>query len=1270
MEIFITGIPLGATEFHLHDVLTPVLHGPSFAHYSTSDRPFNFIVRIFEPKKGARRGRGRLAIGGRTWRDGLLLVPSRAIGEYFLDSVNCCEDFMDPVIINEVFGQRLKFRAGKHELSERDLQRLEGPYVDAQALREDTERRAELSKLMEISKVEFGWHCHDDAISIEASLCSIDPPWSISFDVKHRRIVIENNAGMRVIIRFKAVRATLEGEKCFLWLDQPPIFDQQHQPNRNPNPDPNIDPDQHAPKSDRNVNVLNFNVNPIVANFDFGFNFDDIWRDIQLEGDLINDDYDFGLPEEELRDRLKSPNPHCPIFAYLRIICFSFSHSDQIGIFERKARTARLSIETSTAHDLVKRGHFSAMNVSKFRRSLKLLPYDIAFQLDGLLSRCIFHPSELLELVDPICAAIDEFGSEKTVILTRSLESQRGKYPRLPARELFYGLCQEIDDSRDYQPHKTSSLRRGRVSVASELFYCHRATITPTSTILAGPLPDETNRVIRQFSNNMSNFLRVEFREEDRHQIRQDEEVNTNTFIDERFGSILHDGLTVAGRKFELLGWSSSALREHAVWFIHPFEIIQDSQPVIVDGDYIRNSLGDFSKVIQCPARYGARIGQAFSATEPTIDIGFHEIIQIGDKESNTDPPSVFTDGVSPMSPELAAEIWSIMTNKQSKRRFKESPPPSAFQIRFGGAKGVFCVCSSMKGSRHIAIRPSMSKFESTDSVVEVSKAFDRPMDTFLNRPLVMLLETLGVPLKPLMELQRQALDRTEEKSWSCPTMAQLLEESGLGGAFALPSIFTHLSPRPGEVDITQRSGDPPSSMVAFLQRVIRFSVNHILWEIKYKARIKVPDAWTLVGVADEHDYLREGEIYACIRKLDGEIIYIEGPVLISRSPTVHPGDARMVRAIGRPPHFGSGVGLSLLFNCVVFSCRGKRSLPSMLAGGDLDGDIYALILDPNLHIVENKPPEEATVAKVLKNIGRSSNVRDLGDFVTDYIKNDMLGVISTRLLRTADKAEKCMEDEACLTLARLHSIAVDFPKTGIPVQFHEMPRAPKGLPDWDSGQANVDAESDSYYRSERHLGYLYREVKLPAVPEAKRTARQQLRLRRRRERQGEREMYVEDIQGIFESSKDENPVTQTLVQKIGSTFSVGREEDGESFDIIEEMMAIFQQYARELEIISSARPVVASRPLSEEEIVAGSIVATSSQYIRKGNIAAMRRESTDLCVMIRDAIKGVHLGERKPSDTSVLRRAWNAWKISVACEDSFGGKSFGLLACSIAFGC
>ncbi|KAG8806111.1 hypothetical protein FRC17_005171 [Serendipita sp. 399] len=156
----------------------------------------------------------------------------------------------------------------------------------------------------------------------------------------------------------------------------------------------------------------------------------------------------------------------------------------------------------------------------------------------------------------------------------------------------------------------------------------------------------------------------------------------------------------------------------------------------------------------------------------------------------------------------------------------------------------------------------------------------------------------------------------------------------------------------------------------------------------------------------------------------------------------------------------------------------------------------------------------------------------------------------------------------------------------------------------------------------------------------------------------------------------DKNPVTRTLIRRIKATYSVDQLET-DSPDILEEMLAIFETYVRELEIICSARSVVPSRPLLEEEIVAGSIVASCSQYrradsriqkLRKANIAAMRRESIDLCIMIKDAIRGVHLDEDEQSEKNTLRRAWNAWKVSVACEDSFGGKSFGLLACNIIF--
>jgi len=50
--------------------------------------------------------------------------------------------------------------------------------------------------------------------------------------------------------------------------------------------------------------------------------------------------------------------------------------------------------------------------------------------------------------------------------------------------------------------------------------------------------------------------------------------------------------------------------------------------------------------------------------------------------------------------------------------------------------------------------------------------------------------------------------------------------------------------------------------MWPFLERVLSFCANHVLRNLKYRARIPIPGSWMLVGVADEYDLLQEGEIY------------------------------------------------------------------------------------------------------------------------------------------------------------------------------------------------------------------------------------------------------------------------------------------------------------------------------------------------------------------------------------------------------------------------
>ena len=72
----------------------------------------------------------------------------------------------------------------------------------------------------------------------------------------------------------------------------------------------------------------------------------------------------------------------------------------------------------------------------------------------------------------------------------------------------------------------------------------------------------------------------------------------------------------------------------------------------------------------------------------------------------------------------------------------------------------------------------------------------------------------------------------------------------------------------------------------------------------------------------------------------------------------------------------------------------------------------------------------------------------DLVDFFINFQRNSNLGVIANTHLALADASSQGVKDERCKDLARLASVAVDFPKTGVPAK---VPREyhPEKYPDF-----------------------------------------------------------------------------------------------------------------------------------------------------------------------------------------------------------------------------
>src|SRR5438270_5593675 len=123
--------------------------------------------------------------------------------------------------------------------------------------------------------------------------------------------------------------------------------------------------------------------------------------------------------------------------------------------------------------------------------------------------------------------------------------------------------------------------------------------------------------------------------------IQQSRELKLDSILDDRWTALLENGIRLCERTFDFLGFSSSSLKEHSVWFLAK---IQLGEETITAAD-VREKLGDFSH-IRCPPRLAARIGQTFTTTTHSLELQVGEVITVKDVSRNG---YVFSDGVGTM---------------------------------------------------------------------------------------------------------------------------------------------------------------------------------------------------------------------------------------------------------------------------------------------------------------------------------------------------------------------------------------------------------------------------------------------------------------------------------------------------------------------------------------------------------------------------------------------------------------------------------------------
>ncbi|KAF3004792.1 hypothetical protein E8E13_002785 [Curvularia kusanoi] len=788
------------------------------------------------------------------------------------------------------------------------------------------------------------------------------------------------------------------------------------------------------------------------------------------------------------------------------------------------------------------------------------IDFDVAFQLTALVLKGTLSPVTMTNLIPGVHVLAGQHGSTKTAIGVRNLAHQI----QTPAPNV---------DGGDYQIDTILSMIETNITESQTEFnnvmgnkkhdhlaLIYKATVTPTGLLLRGPEWGVSNRVLRRYAKHTKHFMRVFFTDEDGLSVFHDSR-SSQEEVYARFKEVLCNGITIAGRVFEFLGFSHASLRYHAAWFMAPFE---ENGSQVCAKDVI-HALGDF-KNIHCSAKCAARIGQAFSDTVHSVRVPDDADV-IETKDDIIRNGRTFSDGCGTISRALLQKVWlSLPPNSRSKR-------PTVLQIRYRGAKGIVSLDSTLLGDQ-LHIRKSMTKYVAREGWrdLELCGAAYKPLNLFLNHQFIKILEDLNIPIKNLFAVQDDALKALE-----------LMVQHPLNAASFLGEVFV----------------------------ATQFPDEYGEWQ---------------------HRAL------------------ISDRVVVTQAPALHPGDIQLVKAVD----VDSESELKALRNCIVFSQKGHRDLPSQLSGGDLDGDLFHIIYDDRLIPDFVYPPAEYESAPA-KDLGRSVEASDIVDFFIDFMKMDRLGVISNKHKIRADRKIEGTRDAECIMLAKLASDAVDFSKSGNPADMSQIPPGRDHFkPDFmapghsfsinELGAAELnDIEDDDvddpdtlsvldpekgrsrYYKSYKALGELYRRI--------------------------DEKKFFTQMRDNFETAQTKFAWGgETLLQKLD--HYIDRKAVGVQWTHhLEFAKNLREEYEDNMvDIMYSMRPH-RGQPLTELEVFSGNILGKkermATKHIREANKEVQERFDRDVSDMARRIARGDTNWEGA-DDVEALPRAIACFKVSL----------------------
>ncbi|QRV85064.1 RNA-dependent RNA polymerase [Ceratobasidium sp. AG-Ba] len=326
----------------------------------------------------------------------------------------------------------------------------------------------------------------------------------------------------------------------------------------------------------------------------------------------------------------------------------------------------------------------------------------------------------------------------------------------------------------------------------------------------------------------------------------------------------------------------------------------------------------------------------------------------------------------------MSQKFMQLLAKKKKIIHRQRRYTPSVVQIRYRGYKGVLMIHPELdhEAKHHVHFRDSMRKLKTTSNNTFSAVDYSRPYQfARLNNDIVVLLSALGITTETLVAKQQAYFEWIEAARTD--TFAAINFLDALGRHSSAERVL--LDGIDNESVQTEIKAAQAAEVTAFRKPDTE----------KERCRIFLLKSRFLFGVCDPYGILEEGEVH--VRILEPRM----GPTTLS--------------------------GIDLMV--IVFSGKGKRAAPSMSSGGDLDGDRFTVVWDPE--IVPKTLAQSYNYPPARSSVNMKITRKDLATHFANY-NNMSLGRVAALHIKWA-RAKGAMSPE-CQQLNALHSQSVEGP--------------------------------------------------------------------------------------------------------------------------------------------------------------------------------------------------------------------------------------------------